>query len=101
MILGPPGIRERVMAALEVLFPGSAAASRRFGLAFIELHPRVKICIGGIDVTAFPAVNSIGAPPYAIRVDVADRAIAYSGDSEWTPALDSGLTKVFSPVIYK
>lgn len=86
-IAGPPGLRDRVIAAMEILFPGSAAASRKFGLEFVELRPRETTCVGGIDITAFPAVNSSGAPPYSLRVDVAGRVIAYSGDTEWTPAL--------------
>ena len=86
-IIGPPGIRARVMDAMEVLFPGSSAASRRFDVEFIELRPRETARIEGIDVTAFPAVNSSGAPPYSLRVEMAGIVIAYSGDTEWTPAL--------------
>ncbi|MBI5906245.1 MAG: MBL fold metallo-hydrolase, partial [Deltaproteobacteria bacterium] len=86
-IVGPPGLRERVTAAMEVLFPGSAGARRDFDLRFVELPPRTGTAIDGIDITAFPVINSSGAIPYALRVDVAGRVIAYSGDTEWTPAL--------------
>ncbi len=86
-IIGPPGTRERVMAAMELFFPGSATAKRRFELRFFDLHPREAREIDGISVTAFPAVNFSGAPPYALRVEVAGRAVACSGDTEWTPAL--------------
>jgi len=86
-IIGPPGLRERVTAAMEVLFPGSATARRNFDLRFVELPPRLATTIDGIVVTAFPVINPGGATSYALRVEAAGRVIAYSGDTEWTPAL--------------
>lgn len=86
-LIGPPGLHDRATAAMEVLFPGSATARRNFDLRFIELPPRTATNIDGIVVTAFPVINASGATPYALRVEVAGRVIAYSGDTEWTPAL--------------
>lgn len=86
-VAGPPGLHERVTAAMEVLFPGSATARRNFDLRFVELPPRTATAIDGIVVTAFPVINASGAPPYALRVEAAGRVIAYSGDTEWTPVL--------------
>src|SRR3954452_6536640 len=37
VVAGPPGTRERVEAAMELLFPGSVDARRRFALEFLEL----------------------------------------------------------------
>jgi hypothetical protein len=39
VIVGPPAIEPRVLNAMEVLFPGSAAVTRRFDVAFAELAP--------------------------------------------------------------
>lgn len=86
-IIGPPGIRERVMTAMDVLFPGSAAAYRKFALRFIELEPRAKTAIDGVVLAGFPVINASGSTPYALRVETQGRVIAYSGDTEWTPAL--------------
>lgn len=86
-LVGPPGLRDRVLAAMEVLFPGSASARRNFDLRFVELSPLAATAVGGIVTTAFPAIGVGGEAPIALRVEVAGRAIAYSGDSEWTPAL--------------
>lgn len=86
-LIGPPGLRERVTAAMEVLFPGSATARRNFDLRFVELAPRSATAIDGIVATAFPVINAGGTMPYALRVEAAGRVIAYSGDTEWTPAL--------------
>jgi ribonuclease BN (tRNA processing enzyme) len=86
-IIGPPGLRARVTAAMEVLFPGSASARRNFDLRFVELPPRTATTVDGIVATAFPVINASGATPYALRVEAEGRVIACSGDTEWTPAL--------------
>jgi ribonuclease BN (tRNA processing enzyme) len=86
-IAGPPGIEERVRAAMEALFPRSSETARRFPTDFLELHPRAAVTIGTLRVTAFPVVHFSGATPYALRVECGDRTIAYSGDTEWTEAL--------------
>jgi ribonuclease BN (tRNA processing enzyme) len=43
--------------------------------------------IGAIAVTPYPVVHASGAAPYALRVECGGKAIAYSGDTEWTDAL--------------
>src|SRR5437879_5953655 len=42
VIAGPPGLGERLHAAMEVLFPGSASASRRFETRVVELDPEQR-----------------------------------------------------------
>ncbi len=86
-IVGPPGLRDRVIATMEILFPGSATAHRKFDLRFVELHAREATTIDGIVATAFPVINASGATPFALRVEVEGRVIVYSGDTEWTPSL--------------
>jgi len=86
-IIGPTGLHDRVSAAMEVLFPGSATARRNFDLRFIELIPREATTVDGIVVTAFPGSNAGGATPHVLRIETAGRVVAYSGDTEWTPAL--------------
>jgi ribonuclease BN (tRNA processing enzyme) len=87
VVAGPPGVEARVTAAMEVLFPGSAAVTRRFPLQFIELADRAPAVIGPATVTPFTVEHASGAPPYALRVEYGGKTIAYSGDTEWTDAL--------------
>ena len=87
VVAGPPGIRARVEAAMEVLFPGSARVARRFALEFLELPERVPSRVGPVDVTPFAVVHASGAPACALRVEYGGRVIAYSGDTEWTESL--------------
>ena len=87
LVAGPPGVHARVEAAMEVLFPGSSRAARRFALEFVELPERVASRVGPASVTPFAVVHASGAPSYALRVEYGGRVIAYSGDTEWTESL--------------
>jgi ribonuclease BN (tRNA processing enzyme) len=87
VIAGPPGVRTRVEAAMEVLFPGSSAVRRRFELEFIELQDRLAAGVGAATVTPFLVQRASGAPPYALRVEYSGKILAYSGDTEWTESL--------------
>jgi len=86
-IAGPPGLRERLKAAMEVFFPGSAAIERKFAIDIIELRPDVPQRIDGIDVTPYLVRHACGAPPFALRVGCDGKTIAYTGDTEWIESL--------------
>lgn len=87
VIAGPPGVRARVEAAMEVFFPGSTAVQRKFSVEFVELPELRPVRVGPATVRAFPVVHASGAPPFALRVEYGGRTIAYSGDTEWTESL--------------
>jgi ribonuclease BN (tRNA processing enzyme) len=87
LIAGPPGIEARTRDAMEVLFPRSSQTRQKFSLEFSELATGAVSTIGGVRVTPFEVVHFCGSPPYALRVEVDGRVIAYSGDTEWTDAL--------------
>jgi ribonuclease BN (tRNA processing enzyme) len=91
VIVGPAGTAERISATMEVLFPGSARAARRFSTELVELTPRVATEVGPLTVTGFPVEHASGAPAFALRIAWAGRVVAYSGDTEWCEALvDAG-----------
>jgi ribonuclease BN (tRNA processing enzyme) len=90
-VAGPAGVRQRVQAAMEVLFPGSTQVRRRFPVRFHELTDRqpLRFDVGpaGLVVVPFAVVHASGAPALALRVGWQGHTIAYSGDTEWTEAL--------------
>jgi len=86
-IAGPPGTRERVKAAFEALYPGSAGAERPFEIRFVEMRDRAPSELGPATITPFEVVHGSGAPPYALRIEYGGKLIAYSGDTEWSDAL--------------
>jgi ribonuclease BN (tRNA processing enzyme) len=88
-VAGPTGVRQRVQAAMEVLFPGSTQVRRRFALHFDELadqQPR-QFEPAGLVVVPYEVVHASGAPALALRVAWQGHTIAYTGDTEWTEAL--------------
>jgi ribonuclease BN (tRNA processing enzyme) len=86
-VAGPPGTRDRLTAAMDVLFPGSSTVARRFRTDVVELVPGLPTAIGALTVTGFPVEHASGAPSYALRVERAGRTVAYSGDTEWCDGL--------------
>jgi ribonuclease BN (tRNA processing enzyme) len=87
VVAGPPGTRDRITAAMEVLFPGSSGVTRRFRTDVVELAPGAATPIGPAAVTGFPVEHASGAPAYALRVEWAGRTLVYSGDTEWCEGL--------------
>jgi ribonuclease BN (tRNA processing enzyme) len=86
-IAGPPSVRQRVEAAMEVFFPGSTTVARRFAVDFVELTDGAPARVGGLTVTPFAVVHASGAPAHALRVEDGARVLTYSGDTEWTDRL--------------
>ena len=87
VVAGPPGVRERVEGAMEVLFPGSTRVERRFAVDYVELAERVPTPLVAAQVTAFAVEHPSGAPAFALRLDYCGRLVTYSGDTEWTDTL--------------
>jgi ribonuclease BN (tRNA processing enzyme) len=87
LVVGPPGLTERVTQAMEIFFPGSSRAQRKFATEFLELADGVPATVGRLRVTPFEVVHACGAPPYALRLELDGRTIVYSGDTEWTDRL--------------
>jgi ribonuclease BN (tRNA processing enzyme) len=87
LVAGPPGLGERVTQAMEVFFPGSSRARRKFTTEFRELAEGVPATVGRLRVTPYQVEHACGAPPYALRIELDGRTIAYSGDTEWTDRL--------------
>lgn len=87
LVVGPPGVQERVLQAMEILFPGSAGTRRAFELRFLELPERTPQTVGTFTATAYPVTHASGTPAYGLRLTRGATTIAYSGDTQWTPSL--------------
>jgi ribonuclease BN (tRNA processing enzyme) len=86
-VVGPPGLRQRLHDAMEVLFPGSSAVERKFAVDIVELVPERKATINGVAVTPYVVNHYCGAVPFALRLEVDGKILAYSGDTEWAETL--------------
>jgi ribonuclease BN (tRNA processing enzyme) len=87
LLCGPPGLEERLRAAQEVLYPGSAERPLGFALDYRALEANTACAAGHFTVTPFPAVHEAGAPCYSLRIECEGKVIAYSGDTEWSDEL--------------
>ena len=85
VIVGPPGTKQRLAAAMECLFPGSTQVRRRFEVSVIELSPGRAQHVAGVTAHAWEASHPSGAPALILRLAVGGAVIAYTGDTAWTP----------------
>ncbi|MBS0521423.1 MAG: MBL fold metallo-hydrolase [Proteobacteria bacterium] len=88
IVAGPPGLRARLEAAMEVFFPGSTKVERRFAVDIREMEPRATHSFAGIEVTPYQVKHPCGAPPFALRIAVDGKRVCYSGDTEWVDELE-------------
>jgi ribonuclease BN (tRNA processing enzyme) len=86
-IAGPPGTDERLQRVFEALYPGATGVERAFETRVVELADGVPCDLGPAVVTPFAVCHPSGAPAYALRIQYADKVIAYSGDTGWTASL--------------
>ena len=87
LLAGPTGLHQRVVDAMEVLFPGSSVTKRRFDLQFVELPGRTRTEVSGAEVMPVEVIHPSGAPALGLRIRCGDKILAYSGDTEWTDDL--------------
>jgi len=86
-IVGPLGLEKRVHLVMEALFKGSTSISLDFEMKFIEVPDFEKREVDSISVVYYPVVHSPESNPHGLKVEISDKIIAYSGDSEWTESL--------------
>ncbi len=87
LIVGPPGTRARLDAAMEVLFPRMGENAWRFDWEVVEVEPGSTTKHGPFTLTTAQVVHPSGAPSTALRLTDGARTVAFSGDTEWTEAL--------------
>lgn len=87
LIVGPPGTRARLEAALEVFFPKSTGSKWRYPWRVDEIPVGVPSDVLGHSLVTAAVVHQSGAPSTALRLSDGEKVFAYSGDTEWTDAL--------------
>jgi ribonuclease BN (tRNA processing enzyme) len=87
LIAGPPGTGERLLQAMELLFPGSSKVQRLFPVEIASLQAGRSERIGPFAIVPYLVNHASGAPAFALRLECAGKVIAYSGDTEWTDTL--------------
>jgi len=87
IIAGPKGSKERIEEAMEVLFPGSSKVAQKFAIDYREIEPDKYSYVNNVKILAGLGVHPSGAPSLLLRLEIMDKVIAYSGDTEWADQL--------------
>jgi ribonuclease BN (tRNA processing enzyme) len=89
-IVGPRQTTERMKSVATALMPGMHVMTPQFLVTYLDMETMLDHEIGCLKVRTFPALHTKETNPTSLRVEVAGKIIAYTGDSEWTermPAL--------------
>ncbi|WP_299362483.1 MBL fold metallo-hydrolase [uncultured Paracoccus sp.] len=86
-IVGPKGLAAQYERAMETAFPGSSRAARDFEVKLEEIAPGAPREADGLRVTATEVRHAKSMTCLGYRFDVDRKVLAYTGDTEWIPAL--------------
>lgn len=89
-IAGPRQTKAMLADMSEALFPGIHVMTPKFPVEYIEMPVMTPNRVLDFSVTTFPALHTGETNPTSVRIEVAGKTIAYTGDSAWTkhmPAL--------------
>jgi ribonuclease BN (tRNA processing enzyme) len=89
-IAGPRDLKQRLAEVQDAMMPGMHVMVPKFALDYVEVDVMRPTRVGDLTVTAFPAAHTGETNPTSVRVEVAGKVVAYTGDSAWTkhmPAL--------------
>jgi ribonuclease BN (tRNA processing enzyme) len=87
MIVGPPGTKQRIDAAMEVFFQKSTGSKWKYDWRVEEIPVGVESDVLGHPIVTTEVIHQSGAPSTALRLSDGEKIFAYSGDTEWTEAL--------------
>lgn len=86
-IIGPAGIRDRVYALQEALYPGTQPFLSALDLRFVELAASNWISSGQLAVYARKVTHAPPSNPHGVKVKMGQKVFAFSGDTEWDESL--------------
>ncbi len=87
IIAGPRGLKQRMHEIGEALFPGMQTMTPKFALEYVEMRMGEPNQVLDLLVTPQPACHTEQTNPTALRIEVAKKVVAYTGDGEWTEHL--------------
>ncbi len=83
-IAGPPELRARMDALRETLFPGSGVKAPKFPVGWRGMEPGRPHQVRDLVVIPERARHTRETNPTALRVQVGEKVVTYTGDTEWT-----------------
>ncbi|MEM6829713.1 MAG: MBL fold metallo-hydrolase [Bacteroidota bacterium] len=86
-IVGPKGVKEKVYALQEAMYPGTTQRLSDLTLEFVAFEPERSIEIDDKRIIAYPVNHSEPSIPHGVRLTWCEKTIAFSGDTSWTDYL--------------
>ena len=86
-IYGPAGTEERVVEACRVFYPGSLDGPLPFTIGYHLLDDQNASVAESFTISTFAVSHGKHSSACALRVEMAGRTIAYSGDTSWNDSL--------------
>ncbi|MFK5927793.1 MAG: MBL fold metallo-hydrolase [Desulfuromusa sp.] len=86
-LIGPRGLRQRVEAVAEALYPGMLGKKTSFPVEYQLLNPKESLQANSARIECFHVKHGSSQQVYGLRVEVAGKVVSYTGDTEWTDNL--------------
>lgn len=87
VIVGPIGMKSKILSLMETMFPGSSFVQRKFSIEFVDLAPGQQVTLSSLKITPYRVEHMTVTDALALRIEADDQVIAYTGDAEWTETL--------------
>ena len=85
-IFSPAGGKDLIFKVLELFYPGHESLVDTLPVQW-HTYGKDSLEADGIHVEARPVLHAQQAKPYGVRLRIADKIVAYSGDTVWTTEL--------------
>lgn len=86
VIVSPPGCQTKVQKLLDLFYPGSPVIEK-LNIEFREFKAHQSLKIKNLKFTAIPVEHSRRSLPHGMRIEVDEKVISFSGDTNWTENL--------------
>lgn len=85
-IIGPEGIKEKVIQLQDALYPKTSSLIDALNIRFIEFSEDWQ-SVSGLEYRAFPVKHSSPSNPHGLKLKWNNKTLSFSGDTEWTENL--------------
>ncbi len=86
-LVGPAGLKQRVEAVCEALYPGMTSNKNSFPVKYLHLNPKKPLNVNAVQIESFHMKHGRHQSACGLRLSVAGKIISYTGDTEWTDRL--------------
>lgn len=82
-IISPPGLETRLRELLQLLYPGSEDALDAFPIHYKAYESGTPLKQPHFLLTAYEVEHAKATKPHGLRLELGDKVLAYSGDTNW------------------